>query len=286
MASTERVYHNYPGAAYILPADEEEHRRLEVQHETIKAFFGGRLIPDRVQIRPGWKILDSGTGTGVWALDAAKESPSDVQFIGIDISFRLYPASLPENISLVQESILAPPKEWLTSSSFDLVHQRLLMGGLRRPDWIAAIQKIFTILKPGGYVVLNELDGIEDHGPGSASQKLWEIVGEAFAKLGLLLECASALPTMLEAAGFVDIVQETRKITFGREGDKVAEVWLKNTMMGFARGVKAKIVKVEGMNWKGSEDDLEGLIVATEKEYQGMPGKTMPIVWTTARKPL
>lgn len=60
-------------AAYTLPADGEEHSRLDVQHEMLKVRLGGlymapELVRSALQSSQGRRpqVIDVGTGSGRW----------------------------------------------------------------------------------------------------------------------------------------------------------------------------------------------------------------------------
>ncbi|KAI5887160.1 uncharacterized protein SCHCODRAFT_01175504 [Schizophyllum commune H4-8] len=107
---------------YLLTYDSEES-----QHDMIIRAFDGRLITAPVDILPSTKVLDSATGTGIWTLQASARYP-DASFTGIDIESANFPVSPPPDTEFLVHSITALPEEW--SSTFDLVHQRLLISSL------------------------------------------------------------------------------------------------------------------------------------------------------------
>ncbi|KAG8897595.1 hypothetical protein FRB99_008052 [Tulasnella sp. 403] len=81
---------------YMLPADEAEHSRLDIQHEMLRLKMDGLFFrPDVVkQIlaprrNPVPAVLDIGTGSGSWVVDMAKAFPH-ARVVGLD----LVPANL------------------------------------------------------------------------------------------------------------------------------------------------------------------------------------------------
>jgi hypothetical protein len=58
----------FTNAGYFLPNDEIENDRLDIQHELILTAMYGRLhlAPLKKDIQ---KVMDLGTGTGLWAID-------------------------------------------------------------------------------------------------------------------------------------------------------------------------------------------------------------------------
>lgn len=70
-----RRYHAYQASGeYILPDDEQEQDRLDIKYASIQLVFS-----DKVTFAPvenPQQILDIGTGTGIWAIDAGEQFPS------------------------------------------------------------------------------------------------------------------------------------------------------------------------------------------------------------------
>ncbi|KAG8898497.1 hypothetical protein FRC01_010888 [Tulasnella sp. 417] len=90
-----------PGAADDLRADTKaEHNRLNIQHEMLKVLVGGLfIVPDLVkkaldptQREENCGVLDIGTGSGIWAVEMAKQFPS-AEVVGIDL---IHPDNVPE----------------------------------------------------------------------------------------------------------------------------------------------------------------------------------------------
>jgi methylase of polypeptide subunit release factors len=65
-----------------MPTDEKEQDRLDMHHEIMLQLLGGKL--HLAPIDTPQKILDIGTGTGIWAIDAADTYPS-AEVVGTDL---------------------------------------------------------------------------------------------------------------------------------------------------------------------------------------------------------
>lgn len=68
-----RSYHRYKGVSsandYPIPDDELEQERLELQHQLFTMIFNGNLNLAPLEGDPE-HVLDLGTGTGTWAMQA------------------------------------------------------------------------------------------------------------------------------------------------------------------------------------------------------------------------
>lgn len=74
-----RRYHTYREGAYMLPEDEREQDRLDLVQHWFSLVLKGELT--RAPIQSPHRVLDIGTGTGLWALDFADTHP-DSQVVG------------------------------------------------------------------------------------------------------------------------------------------------------------------------------------------------------------
>ena len=79
-----RRYHSYREGQYLFPNDETEQDRLDMLHHIFRLMLGGELYKAPLPTSPR-RILDYGTGTGIYAIDLADTFPS-AEVIGIDLS--------------------------------------------------------------------------------------------------------------------------------------------------------------------------------------------------------
>ncbi|KAG8926111.1 hypothetical protein FRC03_009672 [Tulasnella sp. 419] len=144
---------------YVLPADDLEHARLDIQHEILRYSLGNSLYeaPDLVRnaLKTGQterpKVLDIGTGSGRWALEMAIEFPhADV--IGIDLAPpKLADASaVPPNcrFEVRDANLLFDDYKGL----FDVVHCRCIELGI--VNFHGFLFNVAQALKPGGVLLL------------------------------------------------------------------------------------------------------------------------------------
>ncbi|KAF9030330.1 hypothetical protein BDZ89DRAFT_1013821 [Hymenopellis radicata] len=166
--ASQRWYNPAPGVKYLLPSDEAERERLDLQHEylTRKLCDGHLIFAPNAALKNDLHVLDSGTGTGIWIIDACSEAPG-ANFIGIDIQDRLFPAVTLKNASFSVHSVVDLPSDW--SNQFDLVNQRLLIAALGEEQWKIALREVHRVLVPGGYVQFIEgvYPWLDNMGPAS-----------------------------------------------------------------------------------------------------------------------
>ncbi|KAJ6026384.1 S-adenosyl-L-methionine-dependent methyltransferase [Penicillium canescens] len=62
-----RRYHSYHEGEYLLPNDEMEQDRLDLTHHIYLMIMNGAL--HLAPVKTPARVLDLGTGTGIWAID-------------------------------------------------------------------------------------------------------------------------------------------------------------------------------------------------------------------------
>ncbi|KAI9855987.1 MAG: hypothetical protein M1813_009312 [Trichoglossum hirsutum] len=145
-----RRYHAYREGHYPMPNDEMENNRLDMKHHIILLMLDGRLHISPLPLAP--RILDVGTGTGIWAMDMADKYP-DGQVIGTDLS-PIQPTWVPPNCYFEVDDA---ESTWVRDpDSFDFVHVRFMWAGIR--DYPKLVRQAMKALKPGGYIELMDHD--------------------------------------------------------------------------------------------------------------------------------
>lgn len=199
---SDRLYHaDWTGGRYLLPNDEREQERLEIQHLLLLNTDGLHRapLPEGLQ-----RVLDVGTGTGEWAIAFAETYPS-AMVTAVDISPNVMPTETHPNCSFLVDD--AENDLGLGNNEFDYIHVRLLHG-LR--DLRRFVARAFEALVPGGYIEIKEFEfPLQFHDPdkakGSALMTWSTNVVEGALELGIDLTIVDKISATLEETGFENI---------------------------------------------------------------------------------
>ncbi|KAF8993230.1 S-adenosyl-L-methionine-dependent methyltransferase [Cyathus striatus] len=275
---TARHHIVHPDTVYILPADEDERTRLNSQHASFKSAFNNTLLLPPIHLHPNDKILDSGTGTGIWLIDLIQSHPTlSLTCTGIDISPLLFPPTPPPNITFAQSSALSLS----VKNEYNLINQRLLISSLTRSQWPILLNNLYEALKQGGYIQLAE------PGPSTAGPKTehWKsILSKLCSQRGIWEDIYLFLPSLLQTAGFTQITTHERMVpmdtTAGEEGRRVRE-----DHVAFMRGCKSAVLDAGGFGLVGSESEFEELARDVGREAE-VVGACVRWVVVCAQRPL
>lgn len=155
------------------------------------------------------RILEIGCGTGTMTYHLADTYPSAAEVIGVDLSPVPHRATSegPTFIKGDFKKLARDPKHAeLRSNSFDYAFSRMLTFGMT--DWGAYILQVKDLLKPGGWIELQDLDLCywdEDENVISGSWNWLQRQSEACLRIGVDVRVGGKLERYLEEAGFVDI---------------------------------------------------------------------------------
>lgn len=139
-----------------------EERRLDSQHTVFKTMTDGALLPrhisEHLSALETPAIADVATGTGIWLRHLALELPTSAELHGYDFDISKFPNSdeLPANLTLQFADALEQFPDAVLYK-YDLVHVRLMMYALKADDWEVVAANLRKLLKPGGWLMWEEL---------------------------------------------------------------------------------------------------------------------------------
>lgn len=124
---------------------------LDLQHHEFSITFDGKLftapIPKEQTLH---RVLDVGTGTGIWAIDFADEHPESA-VVGVDLS-PIQPSFVPPNLSFQVDDVEAP---WTYSEKFDFIFSRMMIASLA--DVPKFFDQALANLTPGGWLEMADV---------------------------------------------------------------------------------------------------------------------------------
>ncbi|KXX77354.1 Demethylmenaquinone methyltransferase, partial [Madurella mycetomatis] len=137
---------------YFAPVDDDEIDRLQYMHVIFNMMFDNRLIFPPIP-RPR-RILECGSGSGAWAMEVAEQYP-ECEVIGIDVYPYPVPEHIPTNLDFQVDDLNSPST--FPSNYFDLVHSRMMAGGIHADRWANYLSDILRVLRPGGWCQMVEI---------------------------------------------------------------------------------------------------------------------------------
>ncbi|KAJ5084553.1 hypothetical protein NUU61_009132 [Penicillium alfredii] len=203
-----RRYHSYHEGEYFLPNDEREQDRLDLSHHIYSMLLNGELHLAPVTKPP--RVLDLGTGTGIWAIDYADEHP-DSEVIGIDLS-AIQPSWVPPNCRFEIDDFEEP---WSYSQPFDFIHGRELEGSIR--DHSRLFEQAMENLKPNGWLEMSSMEPTtysddETHLNAKCLQESIRNLRSASKSFGKDLASLPTWKDRMESAGFVNVQEVVYKL--------------------------------------------------------------------------
>ncbi|KAI9146839.1 Secondary metabolism regulator LAE1 [Paramyrothecium foliicola] len=250
------------------PNDERQNEHLDINHEMLLVAMDNKLFYAPIGESPQ-RVLDVGTGTGIWAIDFAEQFPS-AEVIGTDLS-PTQPTWVPPNVKFELDDA---QKIWtFRDDHFDYIHMRLMMGSIK--DWPALYKQVYRCLKPGGWFEHQDYDPhvISDDnsiGPDSAWHQWGPLFVSAGEKLGqtfgIIIDHKNA--GLIKDAGFEAVTEKRLKLPLGN----------------WARDPKLKAVG--SYNLVATEQGLEGFALFILTQVHGWDLAQTQIYLASVRKEL
>lgn len=207
-----RRYHSYRDGAYWGPNDETHNDQQDIAHHAWRLALNHKLY--LAPVHNPERILDVGTGTGIWAIEMAELFP-DAEVVGTDLS-PIQPTWVPPNCVFEVDDVTM---DWtFRKDSFDFIHSREMFGSIA--NWDEYFRQCYLHLKPGGSVEALErgVKPVSDDGT-VGPDHFWTTWGNTVLSVGETwgkgFNAWENLKERMEAAGFVDVVQVPMKWPIG-----------------------------------------------------------------------
>ncbi len=178
-------------------------RRLSLLEEQLDPMTRRRLSD--VGVGKGWRCLEVGGGGGSVARWLCAQVGPTGRVMATDIDTRFLAQILEPNFEARDHDITA---EDLPAAQFDLVHTRWLLHHLRDPE--RAVQRMVAALRPGGWLLLEEVDFFPVH---TSTSQLYidfmvALTRTVVAASGRDCFWARALPTLVSKQALANVHAE------------------------------------------------------------------------------
>ncbi|KAK2794092.1 hypothetical protein FQN52_009174 [Onygenales sp. PD_12] len=210
-----RRYHSYQAGSYQFPNDEPEQERLDMFHHIVNLSLDGKL--HLAPFNPeGARVLDIGTGTGIWAIDMGDLYPQAELILGNDLS-PIQPSWVPPNVKFVVDDA---ESDWVPIKPYDYIHARYLSASIS--DWPRLVKQCYDHLTPGGWVEFHDVDGNPHSEDGSTEmtpkykpQEMMDLLAVVCEKSNKVLQPGGSIKKWLEDAGFINVKYMMKKLPIG-----------------------------------------------------------------------
>jgi len=141
-----RRYHSSWAGNYAMPNDDIELDRLNFTHIILQMAIGDKMFLAPLDTDKVKRVLDLGTGTGIWAIEFGERYPHVDLVLGNDIS-PIQPTCVPPNVKFEAEDIERTP--WVYPEPFDYIFCRQLI--LSIADWPTLVKSAYESVPPPPY---------------------------------------------------------------------------------------------------------------------------------------
>jgi SAM-dependent methyltransferase len=159
----------------------------------------------------GWRCLEVGCGAGGIARRLAECVGRSGRVVAIDLDIRFVDGHRQDNLEVRQQDLMTGPPE---EAVYDLVHARAVIEHI--PDHQRALERVVAVTRPGGWVVIEDLDF---GGPTAAAlaryvhpaeqaelfQRIYQAVETVFAAAAADASFGTRLVGGLKAAGLENV---------------------------------------------------------------------------------
>lgn len=185
----------------------QELERLQAIEDVFNPASQRRILA--TGLKTGWRCLEVGAGAGAimrWMAEVVGESG---KVIAIDLDTRFVAETNLPNVEVLKADVRSVPLE---SQSFDLIHTRFVL--IHIPDFQVALAKILDLLKPGGWVVVEEPDFsvaraiVGDEAACQSVNRVNQAILRMFVDRGIDYALGVKLPAILQSLGLQQLSVE------------------------------------------------------------------------------
>lgn len=155
------------------------------------------------------RVLDVGTGTGIWAIDYAQLFPLS-RVIGIDLS-PIQPSYIPPNLQFLVDDL---DDEWDFTEKFQYIHCRMMNSAIR--SWPSFLRQCFNNSVPKGYLEIQDINILPPSDDNTLHKDMnlyiaFQRLDEATKTLGSSFQDIGDIKHLMREAGFRDIKEKFYK---------------------------------------------------------------------------
>ncbi|KAK3389791.1 S-adenosyl-L-methionine-dependent methyltransferase [Podospora didyma] len=211
-----RRYHAYKYGRYPIPNDDLEQSREDMKHALMLELTDGKLFHAPIGENPR-KIIDIGTGTGMWAIEMGDQFPS-AEILGLDLS-PIQPQWVPPNVRFIIDDV---EDDWASGSDWGFAHFRSMSMILR--DLQKVVDQTYLHLRPGGWIEFQESWGMPFCDDGTMVSegededimvRFYRLCADAMARFGMQIDKGTKVGEYLSHTGFTNITCVKRKVPIG-----------------------------------------------------------------------
>lgn len=197
-----------PQSSYLLPNNDPQ---TPARFAALSRLFDDVSIHHLINcgIATGWRCLEVGAGGGSVATWLADRVGAGGFVLATDIDPRFLELLRLPNLEVRRHDISV---DALPQSAFDLAHARLVLHHV--PQREAALQRMISALKPGGWILIEEHDSVsmppDPISSGETLLKTQEAVWKVMDDGGVNRRYGRELLGRLRAYGLVDVGAESR----------------------------------------------------------------------------
>lgn len=181
--------------------------RLTHLEEALDPYTAQHL--DKVGVRPRWHCLEVGAGGGSVVRMLCDRVGPEGRVLAVDLEPALLADLSAPNLEVRRVDVVVDD---LPEAAFHLVHARAVL--MHIPQREEVIPRLVQTLRPGGILLLEEMDLTPCFEAGDIVTRTTEAIYRPIFEAGMDLRWANSMPERLQAAGLVDLGGARDLLTF------------------------------------------------------------------------